>query len=182
MENEKKALRLEMMRTRIALPPSQKQSLDKSLEQQAIALINKLSARCIHIYLSLKGEVNTQGIIEYCWDNNIKVVVTENLKGGLLRHLEYQRGDELTTGTFQCRWPINGMEHQGNLDLIICPGLAFSKDGARLGYGGGYYDRFLIQHPKAWKAALALPFQVFPEVPSNKHDYKMNEVLIAQLD
>lgn len=180
MEEEKKALRLAMMRARVDLSSVQKNSFDKNLEEQSIALICKLAARSIHIYISLKGEVNTQGIIDYCWQNKIKVIVPETLKGGLLKHREYRREDELTTGIFQCKWPKNSPEYKGSFDLIICPGLAFSKDGARLGYGGGYYDRFLINHPQAWKAALALPFQLLENIPSNEQDCKMDQILLAK--
>ncbi|PTM03165.1 MAG: 5-formyltetrahydrofolate cyclo-ligase [Bacteroidetes bacterium] len=180
MKKEKKILRLKMLQARLELSQAQKNSFYKNLEEQSIALIQRLSARSVHIYISLKDEVNTQGIIEYCWENNIKVIVPETLRAGLLKHREYRQQDKLTTGPFQCKWPENRPEYKGSLDLIICPGLAFSKNGARLGYGGGYYDRFLIKHPNAWKAALALPFQLIEHIPTNEQDCKMDQILVAK--
>lgn len=180
IEAAKKSLRKEMKEKRKSLPEATKKSHLVNLEKQAINLIEKLAARTIHIYLSLKDEINTQGIIEYCWRKDIKVIVPETLSAGNLRHLEYGQKDELTKGIFNCQWPKNGREYQGKFDLIICPGLAFTARGERLGYGGGYYDRFLNQHPESQKVALAYPFQMKESIPQDKHDCRLHRVLVRE--
>ncbi len=180
MEKEKKALRLEMMQARLALSEEQKERNNKHLEQLAISLIQNKSARTVHIYLSLAEEIATQGIIDYCWNKGIKIIVPKTLKAGLLKHLHYQCGDRLSTGSFECKWPSHNKEHKGEIDLIICPGLAFDHSGNRLGYGGGYYDRFLAEHSEAYKVALAHDFQVFSKIPNDAHDCKMDEILVAK--
>ena len=52
------------------------------------------------------------------------------------------------------------------------PGVAFDEQCHRVGYGGGYYDRYLEKHPGLIHIALAFEFQIFPEVPSEEHDIR----------
>jgi len=178
-EGTKYSLRKEMREQRRSLLDETRKVHEVNLEKQAIALIERLGARTIHIYISLQDEISTQGIIEYCWKKEIKVIVPETLSAGNLRHLEYEQYDELTTGIFNCQWPKSGREYQDKFDLIICPGLAFTALGERLGYGGGYYDRFLNKHHQAWKTALAYPFQIKDNIPTSAHDCSLNQVLVS---
>lgn len=52
-----------------------------------------------------------------------------------------------------------------NYDMILVPGLAYDADGYRIGYGGGYYDSFMIQHPNTIKIGVFYPFQEVACVP-----------------
>ena len=61
-------------------------------------------------------------------------------------------------------------------DLIIVPGVAFSKKGERLGYGGGFYDRFL-EHHKVYTIGVAYDFQIMNSLPTEEHDRKLNEII-----
>lgn len=60
-----------------------------------------------------------------------------------------------------------------NLDLVLVPGVAFTLDGDRLGYGGGYYDRFLPQCTKAQLIALAFREQIRAQLPVEEHDIRI---------
>ena len=60
--------------------------------------------------------------------------------------------------------------------LCLVPGLAFSANGARLGYGKGYYDTFFAQHP-VLKLGLCYDFQLVPQVPTQPHDVRMDGIL-----
>ena len=63
-------------------------------------------------------------------------------------------------------------------ELIIVPGVAFTATGKRLGYGGGYYDRFLPRCPHAHSLALALPEQILPDLPTDPHDCRVQTLFI----
>lgn len=63
------------------------------------------------------------------------------------------------------------------LSTIICPGVAFTKDGLRLGQGGGYYDRFLIQAPDSRKIGTCFSCQIVSELSTAPHDQKMHRVI-----
>ena len=62
-------------------------------------------------------------------------------------------------------------------DLIIVPGVAFDLEGHRLGFGAGYYDRFLKQIPQAYKIGICFNFQKVKAVPTEETDIKMDEVI-----
>lgn len=64
-----------------------------------------------------------------------------------------------------------------SLDLIIVPGVAFDARGARVGMGGGYYDRLLAAHPSAYRIALAFDFQIAEKIPELPHDQRVDTVI-----
>ncbi len=64
------------------------------------------------------------------------------------------------------------------LDLIILPGLAFTRCGKRLGYGGGYYDRYLLRAPQAELIALAFAEQLCDDLPTDSHDRRVAHVFV----
>lgn len=63
------------------------------------------------------------------------------------------------------------------LDVIFCPGLAFTIHGHRLGQGGGYYDRYLVKTPQAQIFGVAFQTQIIPEIPCLAHDYSMQKII-----
>ena len=77
--------------------------------------------------------------------------------------------------------PPHSLVPPTHLDFILVPGLAFSKTGARLGQGGGYYDRYLPQAPQARKIGTAFSIQELQEIPLDQHDILMDEVRFGQV-
>jgi 5-formyltetrahydrofolate cyclo-ligase len=66
------------------------------------------------------------------------------------------------------------------IDLVLVPGLAFTKSGQRLGRGGGYYDRFLANlSPEVETLGIALPCQIFETLPTEPHDIPVRRVLLT---
>ncbi len=63
------------------------------------------------------------------------------------------------------------------LDAVLVPGVGFTEDGWRLGYGGGFYDRLLSSHPRATRIGLAFGCQLVPHVPTEAHDQCMDVVV-----
>ena len=61
--------------------------------------------------------------------------------------------------------------------MIIVPGLAFDAQNYRLGYGGGYYDNFIVNHAQAKKIGIFYPFQKVEKVPVEAHDFPLDKIL-----
>lgn len=77
--------------------------------------------------------------------------------------------------------PKNGLQLPDQIDLILVPGLAFSKDRHRLGRGGGFFDRLLSDRGKnAFKLAIGFSFQVVDSIPTEEHDVKVDAVVTEQ--
>ncbi len=98
-------------------------------------------------------------------------------------HLTFHTGDDLRPGAFGILEP----HHESpefplhEIDAILCPGLAFDKNGGRLGRGRGFYDRLLAQAcPDTFKLGICFPEQVVPDTFSEVHDIHMDEVISSE--
>ncbi len=99
------------------------------------------------------------------------------------RHMEFYRVRqptlELHLGSYNIREPHQScpLLDASQLDMIIIPGVAFSPCGARLGYGGGYYDRYLMRAPQAARVALAYRDQLCEHLPTEDHDLHVEHLI-----
>ena len=156
--------------------PSTKFKEDSSqLLQNTINLIKKYKPKCIHCFLPIlsKEEINTSIIIEYCWKNNINVVVpVSDFKEGTMRNAAFSP-DTITKQTkYNITEPINPIWIENDkIDLVITPLLAFDLKGYRVGYGKGFYDRFFASLHKDVKKigiSLFMPCELIED--TNEHD------------
>jgi 5-formyltetrahydrofolate cyclo-ligase len=138
-------------------------------------------AKTVMIYYSINQEVETVSIIIELLRLDKKVALPvctpeKDLRVGMIKSLE-----ELAPGKFGLMEPKPGVPLLGpdELDLVVVPGVAFDKQGNRLGHGAGYYDRFLTQ-TDAYKLGLAYEFQVVDELPVEPHDSPLDGLLTSQ--
>ncbi|WP_257968012.1 5-formyltetrahydrofolate cyclo-ligase [Peribacillus deserti] len=138
------------------------------------------SAACIGITLSNFPEADTYEVIEQAWRERKKVAVPkchpENKK---LEFRELLSFDQLETVYFGLREPIQAqtkLVQSNEIDLLFVPGLAFRLDGFRLGYGGGYYDRFLSKYTGK-TISLAFDSQILSGIPVESHDMPVSKII-----
>jgi len=125
--------------------------------------------RNVFIYLSFSSEAPTDLLIETLQENGYKVYCPK-VEGNEMVAVEY--GEDFTISPMRIREPI-GQAFDGEIDCIVTPLLAVDKKGTRLGYGGGYYDRFFEKHKEAKRIGYAFDFQVLDSVPSEEWDVKL---------
>ena len=134
----------------------------------------------IHIFLSKADEPETSQIIELAWKSGKQIGVPCVLPDTLeLFHSQLTSFEDLRPGALDVLEP--SPEQRTTLipesfDLVIVPGVAFDRQGGRLGYGKGYYDRFLDQS-LAFRLALAFDFQILKTVPTEMYDVPMDGIL-----
>lgn len=174
----KEALRKTLSKQRDKIPEIYKQKYDQWICTQLYQIIQDQQFKTIHTYLPMGSEINLYWLIEQLLTAKIKVITPKTLGKRKLQHLILNSLDELEKGKFGTRFPANSTEYSGPYDLIIVPGLAFDKQLYRLGYGGGYYDAFLSQHPYAQKIGIAYPFQIIDQVPQESHDQRLDKLLV----
>lgn len=139
-------------------------------------------AKNVMFYIALKDEVNTQGMIREAkkLGKTVTVPVCRSNRVSLRPAiLDYHA--RLRKGPYGLSEPVEEIPVRlSDLDLVIVPGLAFDKSGRRLGRGKGYYDRFLKRIPKDTPTiGLAFDFQIFPRVPTLKHDINVHKIIFA---
>ncbi len=129
------------------------------------------NASRIAAYLDFGKEVRTRPLIEEALRAG-KEVALPKISGGKMQFYPYTADTILKTNAFGIGEPWGGDPVFWEDALMIMPGVAFDRRRNRIGYGGGYYDRYLSEHPHHFKAALAMNAQVFDEIPCGREDIR----------
>lgn len=174
---DKQALRLKMEKQREQLNPGQKAQIDALICIELQQLVQERNARKVHTFLPMGPEVNIYPFITFLLAEGIEVYCPRTLPKRRLQHLRLEALELLEDGPFGTRHPKGGREATGTFDLIVVPGLAFDRHNNRLGYGGGYYDIFLKDHPGAYKVGIGYSFQLIDELPLEPHDIRLDQII-----
>ena len=191
MSNGKKKfeLRREMKARRKGMAADEKSVADA-------AICEKLKARCdigvmadspgnglpLAVYLASPDEINIDPFIEYMLRAGVEVVAPRwNGETYELAKLKGLDEKNLRLGPMGIREPVDAdIVEPKEVSAWIVPGLAFTRSGKRLGYGGGWYDRFLASAPKdVAKIGVAYSFQIVDDFPAEPHDIPLTDVVGA---
>lgn len=168
MRELKQALRRELISRRKAMSESEKKAADEDIFGQVKPLLDKASA--VFTYASTNIEVDTRRIIEYCLQRGIPTALPVSGDSELSFYYIVS-ADELKPGRFNIDEPPRDRSAKADdRTLCIVPALCADGEGARLGYGKGYYDRFLCVFPGT---SVILCYKSFKrDVPVEPHDIK----------
>lgn len=135
-------------------------------------------------YLHLPCEVPTTTLIEAAWREAKTVAVPLVRNDGLMHAQRLRAWSHCTVGLYGVRQPSDepsGRIAPADLDVIVVPGLAFSRQGHRLGRGGGYYDRFLASLPERVARVAVVPScVVLDALPAVDHDERVDLIFTEQ--
>ena len=158
-----------------------KQHTKEQLLEQSEIILSKLeqhpdfkNAHIVMIYSALPDEVQTQAFLEK-WRHNKKIILP-TVVGDDIIPVELAKNTGFAVGDFNILEPQNE-PYTGDYDLIVVPGVAFDRNGNRIGRGRGYYDRFLCKHLNVKRIGICFDFQLVDEVPTEPNDIVMNEVI-----
>ncbi len=135
------------------------------------------NARNIFVYVSMRTEVSTDDLIMTLLKQRKTVCVPKVLKIGTMIPVAIHSLKELSVGRYGFREPRTQEPFEKEIDLVIVPGLAFDQRGNRLGYGGGYYDRYFGNGLPMTSVGLAFDWQILSEVPTESHDHQLDIIL-----
>ena len=172
-------LRKQVLQEMKAFPREQKQFIDQALTERLLQHPFYQEAKVIATYLSFPHEFQTQGLIEQALKDGKKVLIPKTYPKGRMDFVVYHP-QQLIKTSFGLLEPQGDLEvvDASRIDLIHVPGLAFTTDGYRIGYGGGYYDRYLKYFPGHTLSTI-YPCQIQDFSPEN-HDIPVQEVLIDE--
>ena len=137
-------------------------------------------AKRIAAFTSTGTEISTYPLLEGILKSGKELYLPKTEKNQPLIHFHAVTDlNTLVMGSFDIKEPAGGPIIQpSKIDLLLVPGLAFDNRGHRLGYGKGYYDRFIkILDPKCYKLGIAYYFQIINKIPDAEHDIPVNAVL-----
>ena len=175
----KSELRKQVLQEMKALPREQKQFIDQALTERLLQHPFYQEAKVIASYLSFPHEFQTQELIEQALKDGKKVLIPKTYPKGRMDFVVYDP-QQLVKTSFGLLEPQGDLEvvDASQIDLIHVPGLAFTTEGYRIGYGGGYYDRYL-EHFSSHTLSTVYPCQIRDFSPEN-HDIPVQEVLIDE--
>ncbi len=179
----KSQLRKDILKVRNGLPPAQVAEKSERIAARLLDLDEYRRSRTIMIYLDFRNEVRTGELVKESMSAGKKVAVpVTDLTGcRLTPSLLLGFPGDLQPGAWGILEPapraLRPLDPE-KLDLVIVPGVAFDTAGYRLGYGRGFYDRFLSRTgPGTVFAGLAYEFQVLPDIFPGPHDIPMHMIL-----
>lgn len=137
-----------------------------------------LEAEVLYCYISYNQEVITKPLLQMALDMGKRVAVPK-VYGKDMEFIYLSSLDELEKGYQGILEPIGDQCAKEEKVLMLLPGLAFDEQRNRVGYGGGFYDRYLEKNKEKWiyKIALAFDFQILENLEMEACDWKVDEIL-----
>ena len=171
--SDKVELRRRMREMRGTLAQDTLESAGRAAAERVLALPELAVPTTVCCYLSVRRELPTDALVAGLLARGHIVVVPRVLDDAQMeaRVLVEPR----VPGPHGI--PTSDGPVEGDVPVVLCPGLAFDPDGGRLGYGAGYYDRFLALHPTAIAIGIVVDEGIVPEIPVDAHDHRMHVVV-----
>lgn len=170
---EKKEVRLLLKSRRSELSADYLRSASEAISAKVMESCS--GARCVMLYRALPGEVQLDALADELLDRGVTVVLPK-VVGDRLEIRCYQGPDSLEKGAFNIMEPV-GPIYEGPLDVVVVPGLGFDLQGHRIGFGKGFYDRFLPTHPESRKIGVCFSRMLLPSIPVDEYDVRMDIIL-----
>lgn len=164
---------------RIDAKNTRKNLLMSAISERAVEYIRMeriyKNSENVMIFYPTKNEINLLSLL-----SDYKQFYLPRVKGDDLEVCPYSVGDELNKSDFNISEPLSEVAKPETLDLVIVPALMADEEGFRLGYGGGFYDRFLASCPDSVKTITVIPKELFvKELPHEEFDIKIDRIICA---
>ena len=184
---DKQSIRKEVTEKKKRMSEEEIIRLSLELKEKFCSLEEYRSACVLYAYISYNQEVRTAPIIEQAWKDKKRVAVPRTFNEEYMEFIYINSFDELENGYMgipEPKYEVFADDFdciaQEREVLMLLPGLAFDKEGSRLGYGGGFYDLYLEDYSEETnfiKAALCYDFQIYEKLKTEDHDVKMDIVI-----
>lgn len=179
--DEKNLIRKQMKQLRADMTRTERFEKSMQIFEQLITVPEFKRADMIYTYVSMDNEIDTIMLIDYSLSLEKRVFVPR-VSGKDMEFYEISDISELNPGYMGIYEPdINGKEPDYSRTGFMCmPGLAFDRSYNRIGYGGGFYDRYLSVDNKLYKAALAYEAQLLESIPAQDGDVRPDMIVTEE--
>lgn len=176
---EKDAVRKIMRARRKALKPGEREALQKQAQKNLFSLQEFRHAEWIFPFVSCGTEIDTLALIQAVLAEGKHQIAVPRVRGEEMDFVLLHSIQDLVPGAMQILEPTGGQIVTETEGLMLMPGLAFDLQGNRVGYGAGYYDRYLEKYDnsKLVKVAYAFDFQIVDYILAEEHDRRVDAVV-----
>lgn len=176
----KNQLKDKMLEKRNSLPKEEILKKSMKIKSKLFNLEYYKKSKTAMFFVSFNSEVNTHDMIKNSLKNKT-VIVPKIVNNEIEPSVIIDFDSMIPSGKFGILEPMGLMKiAYKNIDLVLVPGIAFDKEGHRVGYGFGYYDKFLKKVPKAAKIGLCFDFQVVDKLPREEHDVPVDLIVTEE--
>jgi 5-formyltetrahydrofolate cyclo-ligase len=172
---QKSALRKHLLEKRDATSAELRNILSGKIHENLRKISSYINSQNIACYFPIGSEVDTRdimlNILEESKNLLLPKIINDNIEFYIVPNLE-----ALEKGSFEIMEPKDSCHRAEKIDCILIPTIGVSKSGVRLGYGKGYYDRFLSS-TDATKISLTYSKQIVKSIPSDSHDIKIDWIV-----
>lgn len=181
---DKQSIRKYIKQERASLSKEQVSYYSNQISHHIFKLEEFKLCKTLFLYSSIGNEVETRQIAEDALKNNKKIAYPKtNLKTKEMEFYYVDQLNQLTRGKVGSFSLLEPQDNQSNKvtpnqdTLIIVPGLAFDQHMYRIGYGGGFYDKYLQNYPSAVTVGICYDFQIIDNVLPENHDIPLQHII-----
>ena len=177
---QKKSLRKKMRLLRQSMSEDKRNAAGHKIISQFINSDDYQESSTIMAYASMPEEIQLKELFDNAFANDKILAIPLIVGRGTMKPVYLPSMESLEVGDFgilTVRQENCQFVDFSDIDCIIVPGVAFDRQGNRLGLGGGYYDRFLQCVPMAKRIALAFDYQLLDNIPVESHDIKLDMII-----
>jgi len=176
-------MRKQVLAKRDLLEIRERHKKSAAITERILSMPDMDNWKTLFVYVNFRSEVETLQLIRRCLENGqcVAVPLVDSAQSTMIALQVIDLEQDLQPGYYGIPEPdpakttlVEGKE----IDAVMLPGSVFDTAGGRLGYGGGYYDRFLVNDaPQASRIGLAFELQVVPAVPLEPHDQRLDYLI-----
>ena len=181
---EKNILRKEMIEKRRQLDGQEREKAGAAAADQLRKLALWDEADWVFLYCAVRGEFPTDAIRDAAFAAGKRVAAPVSLENGIMHFYELRSREDVQIGKYHIPEPRRQEQEVVPTErtIVLVPGTAFSEAGDRMGYGGGYYDRFLQQHPQLIRVGYCPSMHVTETLPREETDCPVQYLITEQTE
>lgn len=176
-QSEKAALRRLAKQRRQSLPLEERAAFSRRICERLLALPEMEAAKTVMSYMALRSEADLRALHEALWARRRQLCFPVTQGGGAMEAVLCGGSGPWNKGAFGIREPAGECcVPPEEIDVVILPCVAFDESGTRLGWGGGYYDRYLARCPQALRIGAAFDAQRLEALPRAEWDIPLQVI------
>ena len=179
LKRAKRAVRLQVLAARDAMSASEREHASARIVDRVLGLPEVKRASTVMVFWSFGSETDTTALVEALHARGVRVALPRIVDGELEPHV-YAPGDPVTQTSFGA-WEPSASERldPSAIDVVVTPGVVFDRSGRRVGYGGGFYDRFFPRtRPDTFRIGVGFDLQLIgSDLPHGHFDLGLDGIV-----
>ena len=178
--DKKAQLRSVLIQRRSQIRAERRTRYSQTIQRRLMNLPEFRTCRSVFCFVSLAEEVDTHGLLDSMLGEGKLLAVPKIVDSKEMIFVPFKYWSELLPGQMGILTPVSTIPYKGGTDICITPGIGFSENGRRLGYGRGCYDKWFATHTVKCKIAIAFECQILDKLPTGTHDIAVDIIVTEE--